>query len=144
MEKYNNFIKRVELLDVTLQSVQCEKVKTLEQSTGNVEVEVEPDFRLEEICNGVLRVFAIFNVRCLDRIGEQSDISESEVLRINAIFELIYDIENYKEEEDQEVIDLFIRRNVPVNIWPYGREIISSLTTRMGFPALIIGTFKTM
>lgn len=30
-------------------------------------------------------------------------------------------------------------KNKPLNAWPYGREIISSITSRMGLPPLNLG-----
>ena len=38
------------------------------------------------------------------------------------------------EEEKQQ----FLSRNVPVNVWPYARELISTMATRLGYPALLI------
>ena len=43
---------------------------------------------------------------------------------------------------DEAYIKFFAQRNVTVNIWPYARELISSLTTRMGYPTLIIEPLK--
>ncbi|NLJ80285.1 MAG: protein-export chaperone SecB [Firmicutes bacterium] len=39
---------------------------------------------------------------------------------------------------------IFLQNNPPLNSWPYAGEIISSLTTRMGFPPLVIEPYKVI
>ncbi len=43
-----------------------------------------------------------------------------------------------------EYIEFFIYKNVPINIWPYARELVSSITTRMGFSPLILKPHKSI
>lgn len=58
-------------------------------------------------------------------------------------FELraVYEFDSIEDYEDEYILK-FIELNVPVNIWPYAREIISSITTRVGYPALILPPYK--
>jgi len=41
-------------------------------------------------------------------------------------------------EITEDYIKVFIGVNAQNHVWPYGRELISSITTRMGYAALII------
>lgn len=43
-----------------------------------------------------------------------------------------------------DLIQAFVQRNVPINIWPYVRELVSSLTMRMGMPPLLLPTLKIL
>lgn len=137
MEKYNDFIKNVELLDVNVEKIACDKRISYQECEHGLKINMEPEFELKEIVDDFLRVLAVFHLVCHEEKDEKSTVFE-----IHTTFELLYSIDG--TEVSEEVIERFIDVNVPVNVWPYGRELISSLTTRMGFPALIIGTYKTV
>ena len=73
---------------------------------------------------------------------------EAGIEKNKPIFDIkfIYLIEYTLKEKDLSeveniIISKFTEKNTPVNIWPYARELISSVTTRMGYPAFIIKPF---
>ena len=43
---------------------------------------------------------------------------------------------------DIELKQRFVERNVPVNVWPYIREIVATMTAKMGLPPLVLPTLK--
>lgn len=55
-----------------------------------------------------------------------------------------FDTENMSEEELDEMLSAFEHRNVPLNAWPYAREFASSMSVRMGFPALVLPAYKVI
>jgi len=40
------------------------------------------------------------------------------------------------------VIDQFAQMNLPVNLWPYAREVVSNVTMRMGITPVILGVHQ--
>ena len=46
------------------------------------------------------------------------------------------------DEFGDDLIRQFLTRNIPINVWPYIRETVSSLTGKMGLPPLLIPTLK--
>lgn len=68
-------------------------------------------------------------------------IKDTSPILIQFEFRVLYKLKDISKYNNN-YIDLFMSRNVPINVWPYAREIISSITTRMGYPPLIINAFK--
>lgn len=62
-------------------------------------------------------------------------------MSIEAAFIVDYLLDSSKEF-DQNDLEMFARINPIYNTWPYWREFVQNLTTRMGFPALKIPLFK--
>jgi|SRR5665648_48136 len=131
-EVYNKFIQTLELVDIVLGDLVIKK-KT-EPLGGSFSFNLSPNFTLTERTEDKLTATAEFNL-------EVEDGNNIEVFSINAKFTLRYTFSK-EVELNEEIEERFLKSNVPLNSWPYGRELISSLTTRMGYPSLVIGTFK--
>lgn len=64
-----------------------------------------------------------------------STTSDEPTLLVEAGFEVDYSLrDQYEPEED--AIDAFQNGNAIFNVWPYFREFLQSVTTRMGHPPL--------
>lgn len=74
--------------------------------------------------------------------GRQKNEEKSEpVLFIEATFQAVYDIpENISA--DKNTLQAFADMNGTFNLWPYWREFVSSISTRIGLPALIVPSFR--
>ena len=132
---YNNFIKGVNIQLITLKSVNINNDIAL-QNINNLSVELKYDNDIFEKNENSIEVFPHFIVNITP-----NNQDANELLKIEFTFSISYsisDLSNY----GQEYIDYFLSRNVPINIWPYARELISSFTIRMGYPALIIEPFR--
>lgn len=40
------------------------------------------------------------------------------------------------------ILDQFAQMNLPLNLWPYAREIINNQTMRMGVPPITLGVYQ--
>lgn len=56
-------------------------------------------------------------------------------LRILCVFSLSY---SAKQALTEDFMDIFIKRNVPLNTWPYFRELVQNMTQRMNVPPLVL------
>jgi preprotein translocase subunit SecB len=71
----------------------------------------------------------------------RKDHTDNLLMNIEAKFALEYLIQN-PEKLDANDIDDFIKIDPLDTAWPYWREFVQNLTSRMGFPALTIPTLK--
>ena len=97
-------------------------------------VELEPGFRIVDSKND-------HEVAVEARLRASALYEKAEMVVVDATFMLIYHIDSATDFDD-EIKDIFLTNNPPLNIWPYAREAISSMTTRMGLPPLIIEPYK--
>ena len=134
-EEYKKLIECIELKKIVLCSLNCQLNSDIliQQKSGQAKVELKPSFRLKSKDEKTICAEANFNVNVFDEKNNEK------ILNIYSSFLLIYTLE---EECEDSAIEEFIKRNIPLNAWPYGREIISNLTSRMGLPPLDIGLYK--
>jgi hypothetical protein len=62
--------------------------------------------------------------------------SSGDPIKISATFLLLYSIES--DGLSQREIEAFVSTMALEHVWPYWREYVQSMTTRMGFPAMTI------
>jgi preprotein translocase subunit SecB len=74
-------------------------------------------------------------------LAHRKQVKEKILLKIEATFVLKYTFEDGIKLESQD-IENFARINPLYNAWPYWREFVQSITTRMGFPTLTIPLLK--
>ncbi len=134
-EEYNKLIKCIELKRIVLCSLNCQLNSDIfkQLGPGQAKVDFKPSFNLKSKDEKSIYAEANFNVNVFE------DDKNEKLFNIESSFLLIYEV---KEECEDKAIEEFIKRNVPLNAWPYGREIISNLTSKMGLPPLNIGLYK--
>ncbi|AEH49581.1 MULTISPECIES: protein-export chaperone SecB [Bacillota] len=142
MEKiYERLIQMVDLNNLYLHSISSKRYYP-DPFQGNVDVDIGMSQRLEYYKDDFFAALAIFYIH-----AREENNPENKVFDIEFSYILEYRLQksndiHLEKEGLEEAIKLFVQRNVPVNIWPYARELISQLTMRMGFPPLLIGTYK--
>jgi len=95
-----------------------------------------------DIESAVGQIDKVDHIRCVIRctIGVKSREPPQEDaphFHIEAAFELVYRVDSL-EGISEELVTEFGQRNALYNAWPYWREFVQSMTTRMGLPALRI------
>lgn len=131
---YNKFIKNLEIEDIQLNELTTRCFVDLDDIESELYMELSYkciDMKIKSIDE--MNVFPEFDVKVKS--------NEMVCLKIRLKFKIKYTIDSLNSFNDQ-YLELFIDKNVPINIWPYAREVISSITTRMGYPQLIIKPFK--
>lgn len=76
-------------------------------------------------------------------IGRGSADAAEELLRVEALFAVQYDMPSF-DEIAKKNIDAFGQMNGVYNVWPYWREFVQNMTVRMGFPPLTIPVFRPL
>jgi len=135
---YSQFISAVELQDVVLNSLTLSRYWKEKDFPSSPEVELKYRMKDPQLDGGVLYI------ECDFRIKATNQLSNERIFLTNFTYALIYNVKSEPSfgEEIKEMAQEFARVNALVHVWPYARELTSSLTVRMGMPALVIGTYK--
>ena len=65
--------------------------------------------------------------------------NRKKILGINVTYKLSY---HCKEKFPEDFFDLFKDVNLPINTWPFFREFVSNITSRMNIPPLTLPLLK--
>lgn len=131
-EIYRELVKGININSINLHNMNVTTVNSKLKESKFIDIDENFGVTKYNICGDKLEVYINFNIKAYEK-GNKDEIG--------FIIDFTYCIEYEKSDLaqfDEEYIKFFTQRNVPVNIWPYARELISSLTTRMGYPTLII------
>lgn len=140
-KKYSEFVRTVEIVDIHLLKFSGTKYWSKQSLPEAARVSVKFRPELQEATADALKAKGSFVVT-----GTVIE-TEDKVFELEFEIELVYSAPSLNEgfaqsPDGKQILDMFIQRNVPVNVWPYAREFISSMTVRMGFPVVVIGTLK--
>lgn len=150
-DKYNKLIEKIEIENIQLTNLTSEKNPNYIPSKGNqasiaLETSIN-NIKLNGINLSADLQFELFAYVDDEEANEGSSIAEEKTLfKILFILTIDYRIlidsfENITSDYESE-IERFINKNALINAWPYARELTSTLTTKMGYPALIIPLYK--
>ncbi|RGX10517.1 protein-export chaperone SecB [Paraclostridium sordellii] len=132
-EKYAELVKSVDIKKIQLNSLTLSEVCDDLETMDSLKVSLEFDNSEFTTSEDKLIIYSKFFVN----VSSEENNSISTAFKMDFTYKLTYsitDICNYSEE----YLNFFASRNVPVNIWPYARELISSSSTRLGLPTIII------
>lgn len=121
-----------------LQKIEAINLKSLTISNvnhnldGNLAVDLSYDFGDHIIEDDYFSVCTNFFIKAYCK-EEQNNIAFQIEFELSISY-LIKDLKLF----DEQYIDMYKKINVPLHVWPYARELVSSLTTRMGFSPLVV------
>ena len=100
----------------------------------NVKLELTAESGVDEP-NKKLAVKAAFDM------SVHSEGDESDSLKLNCVFLLLYDLDSVDGLSEDKVVAFtqWIGMN---NAWPYVREFVQNMTMRLGLPPLVIPLYK--
>lgn len=133
-EIYRDLVRGININAINVHSMNISTKNSKLKESKSIDIDNKFGIDKYNIDGDKLEVYINFNIKACEKNYED---------KIGFVIDFTYCIEYEKEnleQFDEEYIKFFTQRNVPVNIWPYARELISSLTTRMGYPTLIIET----
>jgi hypothetical protein len=117
---------KCELTNVTLRDSHASAEGTQETNAGPFSLRVTHTSTANAIVERVLRVQVRFHIECYD-----SAVPPGLLFNVQSAFDLDYRIEEGFEPTD-ESIGAFKDGNAVFNCWPYAREFVQSMTSRMG------------
>ena len=129
---------RVELKTVKLLECSCKKIANCPTGNQAFNTEKNSTFQIGKEQN-LIEVFIKFALKAFSEGAEQK--KENAYLEIEATFLLLYHIQNI-EGLDDNAFRSFAEFNGTYNAWPYWREFVQSITSRMQLPPLTIPVFR--
>ena len=143
MEIVSKIASCIELREICLSKLECSKDDECFVEGSNKEFSVQSIFCakvIEPIKEKNVRILANFELDAGDdeNIGESdSNQDKKSGFSIKASFILLYQLPTDKDFSIDD-LNIFASVNGIFNCWPYWREIVQNLTTRMGLSPLII------
>lgn len=154
-ESYSAFIEAIDFNKIEVVSLECKQNEEFKAEGKMLDIFLNHSIE-KATMNGVdidVKVgFDVFAYKSLeDTKNDPSKIeAEEKLFEVKFILKLKYNLDLEKDEKtliditnNQDFINIFVDRNVPINVWPYAREIISNVTMKMGFPPLMIPPYKS-
>lgn len=151
-DNYTRLVELVNIKNIELNGLNCKRNNNLIRS-AETQVSLKHDIKNVELEGGQFLVQVGFTLNAYIPTNHQQEAplkgpEENVLFTIDFQLDLRYTIDvdendNFTEDFDDE-LRLFVKNNALINAWPYARETISSLTTRMGFPSLSIPSYKYM
>lgn len=129
---YNRFIAGLDLQAVRL--VQAEISAPDLPASPRLEPQIEFEESSFENREGSVRV-----LQTLVFHGHDEGHAEP-VVKVRARFEVIYSTEM---PMDADIFVEFDARNLPLNTWPYFRELVHTALARVGWPVLVLPVYKS-
>lgn len=139
IESYKEFVRAVELEELYLAEIQSRRKKDIEFP---LRLGIKLDIGQPVLSRDRLSVEATFKLVAdsRDRTTEQSD---DPMFQMKMIWYVVYSFAD-KDPSDfaTEIVKEFVKRNVPLNVWPYVRAAVTAATAQMGLPPLVLETYK--
>jgi len=132
---YREIIESIELIDIEL--VECKLKKYSNPSTEDINAELITKVSSHKLETKKEKL--IVNYKLDFHISEKIEDNEKKLLEIKGMFKINYSI---KTKVKNEIIKIFINKNVPVNIHPFVRELIHSFLPKTGFPSFTVPLLK--
>ncbi|WP_144559891.1 protein-export chaperone SecB [Shouchella miscanthi] len=130
---YDNLINVVQFRDIELLNLEMKRYVVDDHDRLTVDFHARVEDLISE--EDMLIVNLFFEVKAED------EKNNNDIFLIKFNYKATYNIPIEEDFEDQ-YLSHFAKINAPINIWPYARELISSTTVRMGYPALYVPLHK--
>lgn len=132
---YNKLIRSVEICDVFLVRLDARRPKEPSHSL-TIQLKV-PKSKVTGIDDNN-QFTILFRLKVIGTPDESDSAAKESFLDIDMVLEAVYSVSDNTNKVSDELLRCFAERNAPINIWPFCRELLASLTRQMGIPAVIL------
>lgn len=129
-KSYNKFIDGLDLLEIKLAYSESQAE---EDFSLPAEVETEDSKDYKQLEEGKFIVTHEYKLKTIEKGKKKAG------LKINAIYKLIYQSEIPITDE---IFEVFSEISLPLHTWPYFRQFVHEMTSRMGLPPLTLDLLK--
>lgn len=138
-DAYKDLVKAVELEELFIVDL---------HSTRRVDVDFPlrliSDFSIgePELLDSAIVVEATLDLSA-DARDVPSETLDDPMVQIKMTWRVVYSLTDKNPREiEAKLVQEFVKRNVPLNVWPYARAAVTSATAQMGLPPLVLETYK--
>jgi preprotein translocase subunit SecB len=137
IKRYNEFIHSLELIDIYVAELTFKRLENIpEDKQIPVKVIVKPT--KNEYKKAGTDLYEITH-RVLFRLEYVEEEQEKLFFELKVTFKLFY---RSKRELNDEIFKIFVERNIPINVFPFLREIVCNSMYRAGLPPILIPLMK--
>lgn len=143
MEIISKIAHCIELEDIYLLKSECNLFDESFLNKNNEKINIHQSFQgnIKDLVPGKkVKVLVEFKLKTED-FQNSSEKDKNIIFLINASFVLLYSF-NQKADFKKGDLGMFANVNGVFNCWPYWREFVQNITTRMGLPSLIVPLLK--
>lgn len=133
IDEYRELIDQIELSEIALLHLKQHREDEVEFP---LRANHTLDVRDKEITNRNIRAKVDFTFQAFHKDSDHA------VIEIHMTWRVSYKIDDEAFTVSEEVGKEFLERNIPLNLWPYIRETVGTLTGKMGFAPLLLPTLK--
>jgi preprotein translocase subunit SecB len=130
-EIYRKIVNGLELKNLYLTS--CNSSVDRANIGPDVKIKIDDDASFTRSEKKEIEVIQTFSIQAKDQA------SKKKVLNIKCEYRLIF---TSKEDFTEEFFEVFKKVNLPINSWPFFREFVYNMTSRMFIPPLAIPLIK--
>jgi len=133
IKKYNEFIHSLELVDIYVAELTFKRLKDISKN-NQVPVKVTVKPTKNEYKKVETDLYEITH-RVLFKLEYMKGERENLFFELKVTFKLFY---RSKHELTNDIFKIFVERNIPINVFPFLREIICNSMYRAGLPPILI------
>lgn len=134
-EKYNDFIRHLELVDVYLKESRSTFAR---RPSGALSYQIHETTKRPLVFEGGFEAGIHYRLE----LYEDAKEGEPQLFgRIEALWVAIY---NSPRPPDSNTFNIFKQLNLPVNLWPYFRVLVHNTSAQAGIPYLVLPARKTL
>jgi preprotein translocase subunit SecB len=130
-------VPSLEIRDIRLVNLSC-ALTAAPPSRGAVNIDLGHDVDAKMVDDDVLAVQVKYSVKAASR-----DSKGNPFFNLSAIFQLTYEGKNLAAFE-MEKLKTFADVNGVHNAWPYFRELVQNVASRMGLPPMTVPLLKVL
>ncbi len=129
-EEYRRILKGIELQNILLSEIKASVKHEFFSESMKINIKDDSEYEFNE------DRFIVTNKYILT---SKSNKQKKNALKIEATFRIIFESEY---EINDDFFEIYKEISLPLNIWPYFRELVSSITARMNIPPLTLPLLK--
>lgn len=135
-----NLIKNVELRGIRLVGSNTALTADLPAKSGEATMKLEQEFKYREVLEPehLLGVIATFRLQSFAESDKEP--TNTQLFSIDSSFLFLYNIRGRSWTEKEQT--LFATNTVAFQAWPYFREFVQNMASRMGLPSMVVPLMK--
>ena len=133
-EQFNEFVKNIRMINVVLDKLEAyvDREELLGSKKEGLPVSIDEAIVSNKVIDNSQGLFEVSH-----KVVFRTKLQRKVVVKIESVFTAIYKVEP-PDVLKEEYVKLFGETDSRLHLWPYQREIVQSITTKMGLPPFIL------
>jgi len=133
-DEFNKFVQNIKIQNIVLDKLQVsiDREGLSKKKHGGLPVLLQEEISSPFIIDESQGIFGVSH-----KVKFRTKVHRKIVMRIDSVFTAIYKV-SPPDLLKNDYLEIFASTNPRLHIWPYQRELLQSLTTRMGLPPFVL------